>query len=148
MSPKLVPRLGSCEFACHACGLVCPTGAIPKLGLEEKQHTPIGLAAVDRNRCLPWAYNIPCIVCEETCPVADKAIGLEEVQAESSKGGTVSLQRPHVIKERCIGCGVCEFKCPVGGEAAIRVYAPTIAGPSPGSGGTAAPTPGRMECRA
>ncbi|MFQ6102556.1 MAG: 4Fe-4S binding protein [Anaerolineae bacterium] len=32
------------------------------------------------------------------------------------------MQRPHVIRERCIGCGICEYKCPVNGEAAIRVY--------------------------
>jgi len=33
-----------------------------------------------------------------------------------------------VVQSLCIGCGVCEFKCPMGGEAAIRVYAPTQAG--------------------
>jgi NAD-dependent dihydropyrimidine dehydrogenase PreA subunit len=31
------------------------------------------------------------------------------------------LQRPIVIAERCIGCGICEFQCPMG-EAAIQVY--------------------------
>jgi polyferredoxin len=128
MTPRLVPRLGYCSYSCNACGQVCPTGAIPELTLEEKQHTPIGLAHIDRDRCLPWAYNIPCIVCEEACPVADKAIWLEEVETVNTQGETVVLQRPRVIKELCIGCGICEYQCPMGGESAIRVYAPTEVG--------------------
>lgn len=128
MTPRLVPRLGFCDYACAACGQVCPTGAIPVLPIEEKQQTRIGLASVNRNRCLPWAYGVACIVCEEACPVPDKAIQLEVVEAVSEEGEPVLLQRPTVIQALCIGCGVCEFKCPMGGEAAIRVYAPTEAG--------------------
>jgi Pyruvate/2-oxoacid:ferredoxin oxidoreductase delta subunit len=29
-----------------------------------------------------------------------------------------------VIRERCVGCGICEYKCPLEGEAAIRLYVP------------------------
>ncbi len=137
LTPRLVPRLGYCSFSCHACGQVCPTGAIPALALEEKQHTPIGLAYIDRDRCLPWAYNIPCIVCEEACPVADKAIWLEEVEAVNVQGERIVLQRPRVIKELCIGCGICEYQCPMGGESAIRIYAPTEAGGYLGQNGLA-----------
>jgi ferredoxin len=126
MTPRLVPRLGYCNFGCNACGEVCPTGAVPPLGLEEKQQAIIGLAAINENRCLPWAYQTPCIVCEEVCPVADKAISLEEVQEVDFRGDKVTLQRPKVIRELCIGCGTCEYKCPMGGEAAIRVYAPLL----------------------
>jgi polyferredoxin len=124
-TPRLVPRVGACNFSCNACGQVCPTGAIPELSLEEKQQTVIGLASVDQNRCLPWAYNIPCIVCEEACPVADKAIVLEEVTVADAEGSALLLQRPHVVKELCIGCGICEYQCPMGGDSAIRVFAPT-----------------------
>jgi ferredoxin len=125
LTPRLVPRLGYCSFNCNACGQVCPTGAIASLGLVVKQHTVIGLASVDQNRCLPWAYNIPCIACEEACPVEDKAIKLDELEIEASQG-TVLLQRPSVVQDLCIGCGICEYQCPMGGEAAIRVYTPTV----------------------
>jgi formate hydrogenlyase subunit 6/NADH:ubiquinone oxidoreductase subunit I len=117
--------MGYCGFGCNACGQVCPTAAIPPLTLEEKQKTVIGLARIDTGRCLPWAYNIPCIVCEEVCPVADKAILLEEVTVLDGEGQPVMLQRPRVLLDLCIGCGICEYQCPMGGDAAIRIYAPT-----------------------
>jgi MauM/NapG family ferredoxin protein len=124
-TPRLVPRLGYCSFPCNVCGQVCPTGAIPELALEEKQHTVLGLARIDQNRCLPWAYDTPCVVCEEACPIADKAIRLEEVEVVVGED-VVVLQLPRVLRELCIGCGICEYQCPLGGEAAIRVFAPTI----------------------
>jgi MauM/NapG family ferredoxin protein len=122
-TPRLVPRLGYCSFGCNACGQVCPTGAIPDLEIVVKQHTVIGLARIDRDRCLPWAYNTPCIVCEEVCPIESKAIKLEEGEVTNAQGEPVVLQRPSVIRQECIGCGICEYQCPMGGEAAIRVYA-------------------------
>ena len=42
--PVAVMREGYCEYNCNLCGQVCPTDAIVPLTLEEKQHTPIGLA--------------------------------------------------------------------------------------------------------
>jgi polyferredoxin len=128
LTPRLVPRLGHCEYRCTACGEVCPTSAIPRLSLEQKQTRPIGLASVDRSRCLPWANNIPCIVCEEMCPVPHKAISLELVEVADAWGQPIRIQRPVVVKELCIGCGICEYQCPMGGDSAIRVYAPTEVG--------------------
>jgi MauM/NapG family ferredoxin protein len=138
LTPQLVPRLGYCSFGCTACGQVCPTGAIPPLELEEKQRTVIGLASIDQSRCLPWIYDIPCIVCEEACPVADKAILLDEVGVVNEQGELVLLQRPRVVKNLCIGCGICEYQCPMGGQSAIRIYATTDIGiqdPLQGVGG-------------
>lgn len=125
-APALTPRLGYCDYACNACGQVCPTGAIPKLTLEEKRTRVIGLAYIDTNRCIPFASYRPCIVCEEMCPLPDKAIKLEPVDVISPEGIPVHLQRPQVLHDRCIGCGICEYQCPLNGPAAIRVYVPNL----------------------
>jgi polyferredoxin/formate hydrogenlyase subunit 6/NADH:ubiquinone oxidoreductase subunit I len=121
-TPLVVPRVGYCDYGCTACGQVCPSGAIPLLPLEEKRLAVIGKASIDKNRCLPWASGVPCIVCEEMCPTPQKSIRLEEAQVINAKGQTSSVQRPSVFRDLCIGCGICEHYCPLEGIAAIRVY--------------------------
>ena len=126
-TPVLVARLGHCDYACNACGQACPTGAIPPLGLEEKRQAVIGHAYIDRSRCIPWADGQNCIVCEEMCPLPDKAIQLEEIEVWTP-GGRAMVRRPYVLHDRCVGCGICENRCPLNGDAAIRVYAPSELG--------------------
>ncbi len=121
-TPQLVPRLGYCDYGCNACGQVCPSGAIPLLDLAAKRQAVIGVAVINRNRCLPWAQGVTCIVCEEMCPMPEKAIRLEEATMAGGRGQTVAVQRPYVLPDLCIGCGICEHQCPLEGEAAIRVY--------------------------
>lgn len=124
-TPILVPRLGYCDYSCNACGQICPTGAIPPLALEEKRKKIIGIASIDQNRCIPWSMERPCIVCHEMCPVPEKAVKLEAVDVIAPDGTRVPLQRPRVQHDLCIGCGLCEYQCPLVGPAAIRVYVPT-----------------------
>ncbi len=120
-SPVLVPRVGYCEYNCTLCGQVCPTGAIRELRMEEKHTLRIGTAWFDSDRCLPWAKGITCLVCEEMCPVPDKAIKMREGTAINQQGEKVSIKQPYVVDDLCIGCGECENKCPVPGESAVRV---------------------------
>jgi polyferredoxin len=120
-SPKLVPRIGYCEYDCTLCGQVCPTGAIRILPLAEKRRTVIGRAIIDRNTCLPFAKGIPCIVCEEHCPTPRKAISFSISEVVDGKGVRKRIKQPYVIEDLCIGCGICENKCPLPGASAIRI---------------------------
>ena len=120
-TPIIIPRLGYCDYSCHACGDVCPVEAIPPMSLENKRKFVIGKAEIDQTRCIPWADNQDCIVCEEMCPVPEKAILLESTFVSVPDGTVKEIQRPRVIRKLCIGCGICEYQCPVSGDAAIKI---------------------------
>lgn len=120
-TPRVIPRIGYCEYLCTLCGQVCPTGAIKRLPVEEKKTVVIGRAYIDRNRCLPFAQGVPCLVCEEHCPTPQKAIQYREATVLNNRGQTMTVKQPYVIGDRCIGCGICENKCPLPGRSAILV---------------------------
>ena len=130
-TPTLVPRIGYCEPSCVLCSEVCPTGAIWQITPKEKgwvvgvgsQNKPVrlGTAFYDRGRCLPWAEATDCIVCEEWCPVSPKAIYVEEAQVVDSAGNTKTLKQPRVDPSRCVGCGACEYACPLQERPAVYV---------------------------
>lgn len=115
-TPQLVPEIGYCEYDCTFCGKVCPTGAIRSLSLGQKHDTRLGLAKVDRSICIAWAEDKQCLVCEENCPVAEKAIKLKR---DPAAGG--EAPRPLVDGTLCVGCGRCQNKCPTRPIRAIRV---------------------------
>lgn len=126
-TPILVNKIGYCEHHCTLCGHVCPTGAImpmtvkDRVGTPEKKAVKLGTAFYDRGRCLPWAMNVECIVCEEVCPTSPKAIWFETKEIKDRDGSVKKLKIPYLDPKLCIGCGVCENKCPVRDTAAIRV---------------------------
>lgn len=124
-TPRLIMIQGYCEYTCTLCGSVCPTGAIREITAREKIEQPlkIGSAYIDRGRCLPWSGNAPCIVCQEVCPTSPKAIYLKEDVVPTADKETLKVQLPFVDLKRCVGCGICENKCPVRGLPAIRTIA-------------------------
>lgn len=131
-TPTLVPRIGYCEPSCVLCSEVCPTGAIWTITPREKgwvagaateqgQPLRLGTAFYDRGRCLPWAEATECIVCEEWCPVSPKAIYVEEADVVDSSGAIKRLKQPRVDPSRCVGCGACEYACPLQDRPAVYV---------------------------
>ncbi len=121
-TPVLVPRKGYCEYNCTLCGQVCPTKAIPHLSLEQKKKQVIGLAVFDKNHCLPYAKKVNCMVCEEHCPVPKKAIRFEVIREKDFEGRIREIKKPYIVDELCIGCGICEYVCPLASKAGIEVF--------------------------
>jgi len=120
-TPLLIPRIGYCEYYCSLCTQVCPTGAIRELTIEQKTQVKIGTAWIDKNRCLPYTLGKSCIVCEEHCPVSPKAIQLVRIETKTPEGKIETPLAPFIKVDVCLGCGICENKCPVVDEPAIRV---------------------------
>ncbi|HNX90393.1 MAG TPA: 4Fe-4S binding protein, partial [Candidatus Omnitrophota bacterium] len=119
-TPKLAPEIGYCQFDCNMCGKVCPSGAIPHLDVHKKQGIKLGTACVNKGVCLAWHDKVECIVCEEHCPIPEKAIKLESEVVDG-----VTIHKPYVDKDLCVGCGMCENKCPVRPIRAITVDSST-----------------------
>ncbi len=130
-TPVLVPRIGYCEPSCVLCSQVCPTGAIWEITAAEKgwavsskedsKPIRVGTAFYDRGRCLPWAMARECIVCEEWCPTSPKAIYLRPAEVFDAEGKPKQVRQPYVDPELCVGCGACEYACPVQDRPAVYV---------------------------
>ncbi len=113
-SNRLLPALdfnkSYCSFECNVCMSVCPMNALKYLSLPEKQVTAIGKARLDTGLCIPYSLGLDCGACAEHCPTAAiKMIDLGKVLA------------PVVSTKHCIGCGICQYSCPVEGTKAIAV---------------------------
>jgi len=131
-TPIMISKMGWCELNCTLCSQVCPTGAIREISIAEKLGVgpfegkgPIktGTAFYNQGRCLPWAMDTSCVVCEEVCPVSPKAIFTRNVEVTDRWGATLQLKRPFIDPDRCIGCGICEHECPVKDDPAVYVTA-------------------------
>ena len=84
---------GFCDFDCNRCSEVCPSGAIKRIDLKEKQKTQIALAQIDEDKC------IKCGLCVMKCP-----------RGIIKKDG---FNVPTISPDECIGCGMCKSACPV-----------------------------------
>jgi polyferredoxin len=131
-TPIMISKMGWCELNCTLCSQVCPTGAIREISIAEKLGTgpfeskgPVktGTAFYNRGRCLPWAMDVSCVVCEEVCPVSPKAIFTRNVEVTNRWGATIELKQPYIDADKCIGCGICEHECPVKDDPAVYVTA-------------------------
>jgi ferredoxin-type protein NapF len=111
LKPRLDYNAAFCNFDCVRCAEVCPTGALDRLLPEEKHGAQIGIADFYRDRCVVVTNGTDCAACSEHCPT--KAVATEPYGN--------NLRLPVLNQDLCIGCGACEFACPVKPQKAIIV---------------------------
>lgn len=107
------------------CGEACPSGALTKIVNDKDvlaavpEEFKMGTSALNRRICLAWQYD-SCGECYYNCPLKDKALRDRPPDMEVIAGAGI---RPYVDQAHCIGCGMCNFVCPVRkhiAEAVIR----------------------------
>jgi ferredoxin len=111
MQPVMDYGRAFCEYECNICTQVCPTGAIRPVSLAEKQKIQIGTVHFIEDRCVVFTDGTACGACAEVCPT----------QACHMVPHEKGLTKPVTENEICIGCGNCEYACPVEGGKAIYV---------------------------
>ncbi len=115
LKPHLAYIKGYCNYDCTICSEVCPNKALEALSPEKKVTTQIGIAHFEKDICVVFKDETDCGACSEHCPTqAVKMVPYKD-----------SLRIPQVTPEICVGCGGCEYICPVRPQRAIHVVANT-----------------------
>lgn len=115
MRPVMNYEKGFCRPECTACSEVCPTGAIKKVTVEEKSSISIGHAVYNSFSCVVNTDGVSCGNCARHCPSG--AITMVPNMFGTRPDSLV----PSINAEKCIGCGNCEYVCPVRPVSAIYV---------------------------
>ena len=74
----------------------------------------MGTAIINRRSCIAWEKNLLCLICDEICPY-------DAIEYRVIDEYTGPQKKPFVLEKKCVGCGMCEQKCPVKGKAAVVV---------------------------
>ena len=111
MQPMMFFEKGYCNFDCTICSNVCPNHALRPLTKEEKHKTQMGHVVFNEDICIVPVKHKSCGACAEHCPT-------QAVKMIPYKDG---LTIPTINTDICVGCGACEFICPVRPYRAIYV---------------------------
>lgn len=111
MQPKMDFEHGFCNFDCTVCTEVCPNGALLKLTKQEKHTLQVGRVVFVEENCIVYSQGTSCGACSEHCPT-------QAVSMQPYKNG---LTIPVVHPDICVGCGGCEYVCPVRPFRAIYI---------------------------
>ena len=111
MQPFMDYDASFCNHECVRCTEICPNGAILPLTVEEKLTTQIGVVRFERHNCIVITEGTSCGSCSEHCPT--KAVRMVPYRGE--------LTIPEITSDICVGCGACEYACPVTPYKAIVV---------------------------
>lgn len=113
MQPMMTYDKGFCNYNCTVCSDVCPSHALKSLTMEEKHMTQIGRVTFHEDICVVHTEGTNCGACAEHCPT--QAVTM--IPYEGHEGLTI----PFITPDICVGCGGCEYICPVRPYRAIYV---------------------------
>ncbi|MCL2101322.1 MAG: 4Fe-4S binding protein [Fibromonadales bacterium] len=111
MMPMMHFEKGFCNYDCVACSGVCPNHALLPLTKEQKHRLQVGKVIFIPEICVVHTNGTSCGACSEHCPT-------QAVKMVPYKNG---LTIPVIDVDICVGCGGCEFICPVRPHRAIYV---------------------------
>ncbi len=97
-----------CEYDCNICSSICPTDALDKIALETKQLTQLGTVELKTDLCVVYKNNTDCGACAEGCPTHAVYTEMEN-----------NISYPKTRTDICIGCGACQYMCPVDPKAIV-----------------------------